>query len=146
MEFVKNLNVVDFVCAAALFVGLLVIIPITVTTLINYIRILRLTRGKFFQSRQPSLGILLFERPLLAFYNVFSFSSNIKFVDMYRWIFELIHGLLWFALLTAFCIKFYLLYFNQQLNLAVINQTWQKQINIGVTGMFNISIYIYMYV
>lgn len=141
----EDLDVFDFICAAVLIIGLLVVIPVTLTSLINYIRLSRISRANFFLSRQPSLVILinvlsmlilLIERPLLAFYDVFSFSFNhfSNNDNMYHWILELIHSMTWFGLLTAFCIKFYLLYFNQQLSLAVINSTWQKQINAGVTG------------
>ena len=53
--------------------------------------------------------------------------------------FDVISIFLWFSLLSLIILKFYLLYYNQQLNLSVINEAWQKEINIGVSDWYIVN-------
>ena len=74
---------------------------------------------------------MIIERPLIVInynWNIFNNNNN--------WIFELIHSICWFSLFICICIKFYLLYYYEKLNLSIINQAWQREINVGITDWF----------
>ena len=138
------MDVIDWVCVAAIFCGALIYVPILIYFLYQFGYFSSRHNIAFFRTRIPVLVciinilcilIIVFERPYLALYYVLS-SHTVAVSSMPHWTFTLMHSMLWFALLIIICLKFYLLYFNQQYNLALRNQAWKNEINIGVTGLF----------
>lgn len=138
------------VCGLSICCGYFLCFPFIVYCLHrSHITRARDRKDQFFKIRHPSLVyminilcilIILFERSFLAFNSVFSFSSQIVLNISFEWVYELVYCILWFSLWFIIGIKWYLLYFVQQFNLAIVNQAWQKNINIGVTGMYCIYI------
>lgn len=142
----KAIDTVDWICSICLFVGIFLYIPMTVYYLRRFklYSTFKVTQIQFFKVRHPSLVylinilcilIVLVERPFASCYYIYSFSKYELVLILPPSSFEFVHCTLWFALLIILCIKFYLLYFTQQLNLSLIDETWHKDINIGVTGM-----------
>lgn len=62
-------------------------------------------------------------------------SSQLSF-NLIFYTFYIVQSITWFGIFFLILFKSYLLYFNQCLNLAVINQAWQKEINVGVTDWY----------
>ena len=135
-------------CLILIVCGILIYVPTIIIFVNRYYKLCHYRKIKHLQVRQPLLiylinivcfFIALIERPLSAWVTVFdSLSYFDQFIQDFDWILlliQLISSLTWLALFLFICFKFYLLYYTQQLNLSVINQAWQKEINMGVTGM-----------
>lgn len=103
----------------------------------------------FFKSRHPVLVtlinvvctiIMIVERPIFLFNQLSKHNKNnyseIFLFNLPFWSLELLFGITWFGLFICICLKFYLLYYYERLNLAVVNQAWQKEINVGITDWY----------
>ena len=139
-----DIDTLDIICLSAQLFGIVVIAPFIVLCMTKYVAIGHSSNDQIFKMRHTSLilwigilslSIILFGRPITILYDLFSATSEMAQQSVAHWTVQLIHALLWFGFLIILCIKFYLLYYNQQFCLALINQTWQKEINMGITGM-----------
>ena len=138
----------DILCGLLLIVNMVCFVPWTLHTLERYKK-LSGNREKGYKRHFKMRGLelvyginilciimIVIERPFFSFYFIFTYSNNLSSNQWIpHWVFELVHSMTWFAILFTLCIKFYLLYYAQQFSQSVLNMTWQKQINIGVTGM-----------
>ena len=140
------MNAVEITCLILLVLGILIYVPMIVIFVNRYYKLCHYRQIKLLQVRQPLLiylinivcfFIAIIERPLSALISVFAMDAlSNAFVDNWSLlVIQSISSLTWIALFMFICFKFYLLYYTQQLNLSVINQAWQKEINIGVTGL-----------
>ena len=134
-------NTYDVICFALM--GLSTVIC-AVFVIIHWLHFMRLSSKKmvFVRLRYPSLIsiintiaciIILLERPFICIIKLLFL--NKKYIVL-QLVGETIHCLTLFAFLCCICIKFYLSYFIKQLNLALINQTWKREINIGISGLY----------
>ena len=101
------------------------------------------SKTQFLKVRYPSLIeqiniigilILLLEQP---FWIIVSICEIIFIAD---WILEIWYAIWWFLLFGFLNLKSWSLFFKQRFNLALIDESWVKEINVGATGMYHIII------
>lgn len=132
-------DIVSGIALCVILLMMLIYTPLLIRSLQYFRLITQKKKNKFITMRHPLLVylincicafVILVERPLLACIFVFNLFK------LPVWLIELFYALSWFPLFICLSFKTYLLYYNQQLSLSIMNQAWQKEINMGVTDWY----------
>ena len=139
-------STIQVICVSLISLEIFGYCPFAIYTSCKFYKLSFGKQEQFLLVRRPMLTILIngfliavcmLQHPYLAIFHVCHLSNPDPTMDYNRidWIVELFCQSFLLLSFTLICVKIYLSYYIQQLNLSLVNYTWQKEINVGVSGL-----------
>ena len=135
-----DFDIIDIVGLSTLFIGIFIYMPIIIYYLIKFHKhyadktIMKYrNKSLIYTINILSIIILTIDRTYLCLASVINMD---KYIYLPTWPCYLASSISFWIIFLLFFIKTYLLYFEQQYHLSMINITWKKQINPGIEDWY----------